>query len=211
MSKINLNSFVQDDKEVVVFNNGAAGRTKNVTVSILKKQPGDKDNSPDFKIFFTDPNKGSINLGIYYPTERTKDSEISIRYNQLVNILWSLNPSLKNKELPEFENHRQGYDFLLQQIAKNSNGSLVNVFASYGIKKKPETYLSLRAYNIVEPANTPDETTKLVPVSKGNDYDDIMRRPEPTNFESGNSNNFDESSYNEQSSTSSSEEWNLGD
>ncbi|AGO48924.1 hypothetical protein N356_gp032 [Cellulophaga phage phi14:2] len=184
MSKINLNSFVQEDKEVVVFNNGTAGRVKGVTVSVSKKKPEDSANSPDFKIFTTDSNGGSVNLGIYYPTERTKDSEIKIRYNQMVSLLFALNPSLRDKALPEFENNRQGYDFLIQEIAKNSKASLINVFVSYGIRKKPETYLSFRAYNIFEAGNTSDETTRLKVVRKDNEYDDVMTRPEATNFDS---------------------------
>lgn len=180
MSKVNLNSFISEDTDVVVFNEGNAGRVKNVAVSVAKRLPTDHQQAPDYKIIFTGQNGGTVNLGVYYPTERTSDKEVSIRINQLLNILLSLNPSLKEKALPEFDTNLQAYEFLITQIAKNSKNSLVNIFVNYGIKKKAEAYLSFRAYNIVEPSNTPDETTKLKPNVRGNDYDDVMSRPEAT-------------------------------
>ena len=183
MTKVNLNDFVTEESDVIVFNNGNAGRVKNVRVEVSKKLPTDTPNSPDIKFNFYDEQQGVVNLGVYYPTERTKDSEIHIRINQMVSILHSLAPATKNEKFPEFDTNTQAYEFLAQQIAKYSRDGRVNVFVTYGTTTKPSKYLTFRAYNIVEPVDTPDEKTRLVPSTKER-YVDQMTRPQPTNFDS---------------------------
>lgn len=183
-NKINLNSFVnKEPSDVLVFNDGNAGRVKNVRIEVSKKKPDDKPNSPDYKLLAIDSKGADVNLGIYYPTERTKDSEIRIRMNQLVSCLFALNPSLKGKELPEFSTHKEAYDFLLSQIAKSSNGASVNVFVSYGTIDRPSIYLGFRAYNVFEEITADDATTQLKPVTNKDGYNDVMTRPQSTSFD----------------------------
>jgi hypothetical protein len=189
--KINLNKIVSEKTGSAIFNNGNAGRVKNVQVEVIKKKPEDDPQSPDFKVFFIDSAGGKINLGVYYPTERTSDKELAIRTDQLLSILFALLPEVKNSELPEFDTHKQVFDYLLKQIAVNSKNVPINVFVAYGTQKSPSVHLAFRAFEIAESADTPDNSTRLVAqVNKGL-YNDIMERPSPTNFSKPESDGFE--------------------
>ena len=133
---------------------------------------------------FHDEKGASINLGIYYPKETTSDKEIAIRMGQLVDILEVVDPTIDLDNIPEFENYKLAYDFLCQSIAKNCSNTRANVFVAYGTNKRPSRFLEFRAYNIIEPTNTSDEKTRLLPVRhedpKKAIYNDLMSRIEPT-------------------------------
>ena len=183
MAKISLKKIASDRKEgsdVKVFNQGSAGRVKNVTLKVTKKGPEDKDNAPDWKVNFFDEAGGTVNLGVYYPKETTTDKEISIRIDQLLSILETVDPSLDANELPEFDTYKEMFDFLCKSIAQKQNGVKCNIFVTYGTKKRPSKYLEFRAYNIIEPSDTDDNVTKLVPVRHKDEekalYNDIMSR-----------------------------------
>jgi hypothetical protein len=51
----NLNDSNFDAKQgVAIFNDGKAGLVDNVSVSVYKKKPEDKENAPDYKLVFKD-------------------------------------------------------------------------------------------------------------------------------------------------------------
>jgi len=68
----NLNDSSFDAKEAaVIFNNGEAGIAENVTLTVNKKKPEDKEGSPDYKLTFTDENGGSCNSSFWYVEKAT--------------------------------------------------------------------------------------------------------------------------------------------
>ena len=184
---INLNDFTQEEKEVKIFNNGQAGRVKNARIEITKKKPEDNPNSPDFKVNYIDSTGAMVNDAIYYPKDSDTDRQKQINMSRIISLLHSISPDTKDKMLPEFDNYVAAVDFLVKQIAAASKNSAVNVFVAYGTKNNPQQYLRVRKFNFVEPVNTDDSTTKLVPkIASGggnSDWDDVMERITPTSFE----------------------------
>lgn len=191
MSKISIKNFANEKNDVLIFNDGVAGRVENVDIGVKKKTPQDDPQSPDYKILFFDDKGASVNLGVYYPKETTSDKEISIRMGQLVDILSVVDPDLDLDNLPEFDNYKAAYDFLCTNIMKKSKGVKANIFVAYGTKRRPSRFLEFRAYNIIEPAGTPVEKSRLYPVNHKEEekaiYNDLMTRLEPTEESSGSS------------------------
>ncbi len=60
---IDLNSI--NVEGVKIFNNGIAGKTKNVSVSVVAKDITEPDNYPDYNILLTDVNGYGLNEGFY--------------------------------------------------------------------------------------------------------------------------------------------------
>ena len=60
-----------DKNNTVIFNGGNAGIAENVTLTINKKKPEDKEGSPDYKLTFTDENGGSCNSSFWYLNNTT--------------------------------------------------------------------------------------------------------------------------------------------
>lgn len=184
---INLNDFNQEEKDVKIFNDGNAGRVKNVAVSVTKKTAQDKENAPDYKINYTQEDGASVNDAVYYPKDDDSDSRKRIAISRLLNVLHSLNPETKSKMLPEFENYTSAVDFLMKQIIASSKTGRVNIFVAYGTKNNPSQYLRVRKFNFVEPANTEDNETKLRPKispdPEKEEWNDVMERIVPTSFE----------------------------
>ena len=185
---MDINNFLQEDNEVSIFNNGNAGRVKNVRITVELKKPTDKPEAPDFKIFFHDAAGATMNKGFYYPDENTSETRVKIEVTQLVTLLGIVNPGLDRKAFPKFSSNRHAYEFLMKQIVGSDLANArMNIFVSYGTKDKPSQYLQFRAYKVFEPADTPDEATKLVPNNSTDPdrqgYNDNMSRIEPTNVE----------------------------
>lgn len=184
MSKISIKSFANEKNDVLIFNDGKAGRVEGVTIGVRKRTPEDDIKTPDYKILFFDENEASVNLGVYYPKDTTSDKEISIRMGQLVDILSVVDPDLDLDNLPEFDNYKAAYDFLCTSIMKKCKGVKANIFVAYGTKRRPSRFLEFRAYNIIEPADTPAEKSRLFPVNHREEeksiYNDLMTRIEPT-------------------------------
>lgn len=185
--KINLNELGADQGDVKIFNEGTAGRVTNVSVSVLKKTPEDKDNAPDFKIVYTDANGGTVNDGVYYPKDGDAQNIVQIKTSRLVKLLHSLNPETKTKQLPEFDNYRDATEFLMKQIVANSKNGRVNIFVTYGTVGKPSKYLGLRLFDFVEPVGTNESETrlrvKMNPNPDKSQWNDNMTRVEETNID----------------------------
>ena len=65
---------------VTVFNNGNTGKVENVKMSVTKKSATDPDNSPDYKLIFTDVTGGQVNVGFYYHKDNEMKTENLIRF-----------------------------------------------------------------------------------------------------------------------------------
>ncbi len=185
---MDINSFIQESNSTAIFNNGVAGRVKNVGIYVEVKKPTDPENAPDFKIFFRDSSGATINKGFYYPDSSTTETRIKIEVTQLITLLSIVNPGLDRSTFPKFTDNKHAYEFLMKQLAGSDLANArLNVFVTYGTKDKPSQYLGFRAYKVFEPADTADEATTLTPnVSTDPDregYNDNMSRVEPTTFE----------------------------
>lgn len=187
---INLNDFkgTPSSEEFKFFNGGKAGRAENITLSAVKKTPEDAENAPDFNIIFTDPDGGWIKEGFYYPNDRSNDTGIRIDLQKLVGMLHIVKPSTKEKELPQFENYKQAYDFLFKQLSTAEKVPF-NLFVNYGTVSRPSTRLQIRTFNFIEPSSVTAEESKLTPIKRTDErskYNDLMERITPTEFSSNN-------------------------
>jgi hypothetical protein len=148
-----------------VFNNGNTGKVENVKMSVTKKLATDPDNSPDFKLIFTDVTGGEINQGFYYH----KNNEMKTDKQNSDMETWTIGRVLSAAKavvpadfvFPEVSNSKEALDSLFKIIKDNSEGKLVTVYVTYGTVAKPSAYLGLRYFNFVEAADTPANTSRL--------------------------------------------------
>jgi len=183
---IDLNEFSETNNDVLIFNNGDAGRVTDLSVSVKKKTAEDNQNAPDYKIHYTQANGADVNDGIYYPQD--SDGNPGFVLKRLVTVLHAVNPESKDVALPTFPSYTAAVDFLMKKINEaGKQGHKVNVFVNYGVKQYPKNYLTVRKINFVE-SSSKDESLSRLKAVKSTDvtkvgYNDIMSRPEPDNNE----------------------------
>ena len=150
-----------------VFNNGNTGKVENVKMSVTKKTAADPDNSPDFKLIFTDTTGGQINTGFYYHKDNEMVDEKRNRDMEtwLVSRVHSAAKAVvpADFEYPMYETSKEALNSLFKIINDNAASTLVNVYVTYGTTAKPSQYLSTRYFNFVENASTPANMTRLKP------------------------------------------------
>ena len=150
-----------------VFNNGNTGKVENVKMSVTKKTAADPDNSPDFKLIFTDTTGGQINTGFYYHKDNEMADEKRNRDMEtwLVSRVHSAAKAVvpADFEYPMYETSKEALNSLFKIINDNAASTLVNVYVTYGTTAKPSQYLSTRYFNFVENASTPASMTRLKP------------------------------------------------
>lgn len=173
---LDLNSF-SEENEVSILNNGEAGKVENVKVRVQKKTPEDHENAPDFKIFYKD-NTGEINDGIYYPSSTHSNPKFIV--TRLLNVLYALDPSAKDKQLPKVKDFEEAINTVMKMINAASKTGTVNIFVNYGTKNRPSNYLTVRAIDFIEPVGK--ENSKLKALTSGK-YADLMERPDASNEE----------------------------
>jgi len=151
-----------------VFNNGVAGKIENVTLDVNKREMSDPDNSPDYKVVFTDVAGGQINTGFYYHKDnalydekRNRDLEgwTVGRVLSIANAV--VEENFLYEEFSEETPSKKIIDYLFKVIKDNCGGKTVNLYTNYGTKAKPSQYLSTRYFNFIEKTGTPENASKL--------------------------------------------------
>lgn len=159
---LNDSSF---DGGVVIFNNGVAGKVENVKMTVEKKQPGDADNVPDYKLIFKQESGATINQGFYY--HKNNDNYDAKRNGDLER--WTVSRVLSAAKavvpsdfvFPTVSTSKEAMDSLFKIVKDNSEDKLVNVFVTYGTVAKPSQYIGLRYFEFVEAANaSPSRLTR---------------------------------------------------
>ena len=143
------------------------GKVENVKMSVTKKTAVDPDNSPDFKLIFTDTTGGQINTGFYYH----KDNEMADEKRNRDMETWLVSRVLSAAKavvpadftFPEVTTSKEALNSLFKIINDHAANTLVNVYVTYGTTAKPSQYLSTRYFNFVENASTPANMTRLKP------------------------------------------------
>lgn len=169
---INLNGEEFNSPALAIFNNGVAGRVDNVSISVEKRRVDEPDNQPDYKVHFTD-SIASINLGIYYPSEQSSESQNKILASKCADLVKSV---MGNDFIfPEFNTYNELVDFCMKTIKDNCDGKKVNVIVTYGSIGRPKKYLGVyKNFNFVEQAGT--TPSRISVTRKGNQYDDLLER-----------------------------------
>ena len=150
---INLNS--KDFAEKGIFNNGAAGLAKNVTLTVERKSPEDKETAPDYKVVISDK-LGSINAPFWHFANRdgedmeTRGKRFNREVGRIVHIVRAIMGG--DYEFPEFKTEKEAWDGLFKIIRDNAGSKQFNVFVTYGTTSYPKEYLQLRYFNFIEAA-----------------------------------------------------------
>lgn len=166
MSKFNLNEKVAGS---AVFNNGVAGKTENVNISVEKRKADEPDSYPLYKIVVSDESGGMpINQGFYFD-ESDDEKRQDMTYQRVKSIAEAVVP--EGFVYPEVNSYVEAMNTLFKVIKDNSEGTKVDVFTSYGYTAKPSKYLGLRMFNFIQRPGASFDRLK-----KSNS--DILDRPE---------------------------------
>lgn len=182
---INLNNDEFDASEgKAIFNGGKAGVVENVTLSLEKKKPEDKDNAPDYKIVFTDENGGTCNTSLWYVEKETQYASVEEQIKKQGKILKHLVHAIlgKDYQFPEFANAKGMLDGVMKAIKGGLKPGLkFRVFANYGAGKYAKQYIQPRTWvPFVESMSVDIEETRLKQSNL-----DVMSRLEADNDSSG--------------------------
>lgn len=161
-----------------VFNNGKAGRTENVTISVEKKTDDDHERAPDYKVIATDEGGATVNEGFYYfqPKDGDNEKEVKRKSKAEISRYVSLARAVMGEDakLPEVSTPQEALDAIMKLVKENAGSQKFNVFTNYGTEGYASKYLRLRRYNFIEPASTPEEESSLKPGAR-----DIMTPVQP--------------------------------
>lgn len=171
----NLNENLEGD--VIVFNNGNAGKVKNCKIRLEKKPEGDTSRNPDFKLYITDSTNSTISPGFYLPTDEGDPEALKNKQGLFLSRLKSIAVAVApNVTFPTAIDFEGAVKFLYETIMQNQENSLVNVFVTYGTKMRPSRWLNTRFLRFIESASTPDNQSLLLQSSG-----DLMEKPTPDN------------------------------
>jgi len=162
-----------------IFNNGVAGKVDNVLIDVQKRQADEPDNSPDYKVFFTDDNGSQINMGLYYFSrnegfdDARNASLEKLSISRAVSIAKSVVPA--EFEFPKVDNSKEAIDVLMKITKEHSAGKRVNVFATYGTVKAPKKYLGVyKNFDFIEAAGTNPSRLRATVNPNKPEYNDVL-------------------------------------
>ena len=162
---INLNSDSFKSKQVKVFNNGEAGKVRNVKVSVEKRQPDEPVNRPPYNVFYEDGTGAKLKQSWFYfkPKEGATEEKLARDQEILIGRLLTLAHSVCGADY-QFEEARDinhAVDVIMAAIRENSREALVNIFVTYGNDYRASKYLEVRFFDFIESATTPDSGSRL--------------------------------------------------
>ncbi len=158
----------KDFKETTIFNNGAAGVAKNVTISVDVRKPGEPETNSPYKLIVKDNDGGLLTGWFNYPTKRDGQTEEQVKVaakreiSRVLHIARAVvGPTYKYPDTAGMT-PKSIVDILFKIIGDNAGDSKFNVFVTYGTKDYPSKkgYLNLRYFNFIERASE-DGSTKL--------------------------------------------------
>lgn len=165
---INLNEVKEGG--ISIFNNGEAGAARATLSDVVKKQPSDPDNAPDYKLIFQDKN-GKMDLGIYVPSD-DDEKRASRELSRLMHIGRAVMG--KDYQFPAVSSYEDAYKKVMSLVKKEGKDKEFNVFVCYGYTGRPSMYLGLRYFNFIENGSVELENTHLSASPS-----DVLKRPKP--------------------------------
>jgi hypothetical protein len=165
---INLNDASFDASEgKAIFNGGNAGIAENVSLSISKKKPEDKEGSPDYKLTFTDENGGACNSSYWYVEKATEYSSIDEQIAKQGKVMKHVIHAIYGNtyQFPNFNSAKEMLDGCMKIIRDGlSSNPKFRVFANYGTNSSVKNYIQPRSWvPFVEPMSVDIADTRLKP------------------------------------------------
>lgn len=176
---INLNDASYDAKEgTVIFNDGVAGIVENLTAAVTKKTKEDNENSPEYKLTFTDANGGTCSSSFWYVEKATSYSTIDEQITKQGKVLKHIIHAIygADYQLPTFQDARGMLDGCMKLIREGlASGLKFRIFANYGTKDSRKKYIQPRSWvPFMEPMSVDIASTRL----KAGDLDGMTRLTE---------------------------------
>lgn len=169
-----LNSADFKSQTVAIFNNAQAGKVENVSLTVDKKTVEDGERDPDFKITFTN-GTGSINMGIYYPTDLSTSSQEKLTVGKVVAITRAVMGD--DFVFPEVSSSKEAVSTCMNLVKKNCDDAKVNILVTYGTIGSPKSFLGVyKNFDFIEKAGTTPSKLKLTRNPNKPQYDDLTER-----------------------------------
>lgn len=163
---INLNDNAFDAKQgAAIFNDGVAGIVENVVVTVNKRKPEDKENSPEYKLTFTDNNGGACNTSFWYVDKATQyqtvEDQIKKQGTVLKHVLHAIYGS--DYQLPTFNSAKEMLDGCMKLVREGlASGLKFRIFANYGSTQSVKNYIQPRSWvPFIEPMSVDIANTRL--------------------------------------------------
>jgi len=172
-----LNGDEFKSQSVAIFNNGVAGKVDNVSIKIEKKKADDADNAPDYRVIFSDA-IGSVNLGIYYPSEQSTEQQIKLTVGKTLAIARAVLG--EDYVFPNVSTAKEAIDTCMKLVNKEQEDAKVNIFVTYGTQGNPKGYLGVyKNFDFIEKAGTVNSKLRLTKNPAKPQYNDLLERVEP--------------------------------
>jgi hypothetical protein len=163
---INLNDSAFDAKQgTAIFNDGVAGVVDNVAISVNKRKPEDKENSPEYKLTFTDSKGAACNTSFWYVDKATQyqtvEDQVKKQGTVLKHILHAIYGS--DYQLPSFNTAKEMLDGCMKLIREGlASGLKFRIFANYGSTQSVKNYIQPRSWvPFMEPMSVSISETRL--------------------------------------------------
>jgi hypothetical protein len=163
---INLNDSAFDAKQgTAIFNDGVAGVVDNVAISVNKRKPEDKENSPEYKLTFTDNKGAACNTSFWYVDKATQyqtvEDQVKKQGTVLKHILHAIYGS--DYQLPSFNTAKEMLDGCMKLIREGlASGLKFRIFANYGSTQSVKNYIQPRSWvPFMEPMSVSISETRL--------------------------------------------------
>jgi hypothetical protein len=161
---INLNDNSFDAKEVSIFNGGKAGLVENVTLDrIIPKGVEDKENAPDFKIFFKDESGKDLSFGMYVVDTDREYGEKNFKKQATLLKHFAHAFVSPTYSFPPYDTTAAMLSGVLGTIRDSINHSVkYRIYTNYGTTMKVSNFIGLRSWPAcVELMTVPLADTKL--------------------------------------------------
>lgn len=165
---INLNDSAFDAKQgAAIFNDGIAGVVENVTLSVTKRKPEDKENSPEYKLTFTDSKGGACNTSFWYIDKATQYQTVEDQVKKQGTVLKHVVHAIygSDYQLPSFNTAKEMLDGCMKLIREGlAAGLKFRIFANYGSTQSVKSYIQPRSWvPFMEPMSVDIADTRLKP------------------------------------------------
>lgn len=165
---INLNDASFDAAEgKAIFNGGNAGIVNDVTLSVVKRKPEDKENSPEYKLTFTDAMGGECNTSFWYVEKDTEYSTVQEQIQKQGKTLKHVIHAIYGAtyQFPNFNSAKEMLDGCMKLIRDGlASKPTFRVFANYGTTSSVKKYIQPRSWvPFIEPMSVNIADTRLKP------------------------------------------------
>ena len=163
---INLNDSAFDAKAgVAIFNDGKAGVVENVTLTVNKRKPEDKQGSPEYKLTFTDESGATCNSSFWYVEQATAYATVEEQIKKQGTILKHVLHAIYGGDfqLPNFQSAKEMLDGCMKLVREGSAaGHKFRMFANYGSTQSVKNYIQPRSWvPFVEPMSVDAVNSRL--------------------------------------------------